>query len=102
MDLKDKLNLLWKFLFLSVFAYGVISVSCCASSCGDKQGCSTKQQCSLDKKCCLDRGASTSGSDWKPAVVGCGSNCKKGCCNKEKAAVVTKCGVNCQKPCCAK
>jgi hypothetical protein len=32
-ELKDKLNLLWKFLFLAVFTFGVISVTCCKKSC---------------------------------------------------------------------
>ena len=29
MDLKDKLNLVWKFAFLAVFTYGVMSMVCC-------------------------------------------------------------------------
>ena len=33
MDLKDKLNLVWKFLFLAVFTYAVISMTCCMKSC---------------------------------------------------------------------
>lgn len=33
LDLKDKLNLCWKFLFLAVFTYGVVSMTCCKSSC---------------------------------------------------------------------
>lgn len=33
LELKDKLNLLWKFLFLAVFTYGVISLTCCKKSC---------------------------------------------------------------------
>ena len=33
MELKDKLNLVWKFLFLAVFTYGVISMTCCKDSC---------------------------------------------------------------------
>ena len=42
MELKDKLNLLWKFLFLAVFTYGVISVTCCkksrSTSCAKQSG----------------------------------------------------------------
>ena len=45
MDTKDKLNLLWKFLFLAVFTYGVISVTCCSSSCA-KSSCATTKSCS--------------------------------------------------------
>ena len=29
MELKDKLNLIWKFSFLAVFTYAVISLTCC-------------------------------------------------------------------------
>ena len=32
MELKDKLNLIWKFLFLAVFTYGVICMTCCSNS----------------------------------------------------------------------
>jgi len=54
MDFKDKLNLLWKFLFLAVFAYGVFSVTCCSSS---ASSCSTalKAECVIPNcagKCC--------------------------------------------------
>ena len=57
LELKDKLNLLWKFLFLAVFTYGVISVTCC------KKGCSScyKQNQVIQKQCD-------------------GSNCTKPCC----------------------
>ena len=57
LELKDKLNLLWKFLFLAVFTYGVISVTCCkkgcSSSCGNKNVTIQKQ---------------------------CGANCVNPCC----------------------
>ena len=46
LELKDKLNLLWKFLFLAVFTYGVISVTCCKKSCSScKQGNVQASQC---------------------------------------------------------
>ena len=42
MELKDKLNLLWKYLFLAVFTYAVINLTCCSSNgsscCGNKTG----------------------------------------------------------------
>ena len=51
MDIKDKLNLAWKFLFLAVFTYGVLSLTCCSSnSC-----CKSEAQCSntaaVEKPC---------------------------------------------------
>ena len=60
MDTKDKLNLLWKFLFLAVFTYGVISVTCCSSSCGNNYA----------KSC----------SKASPIVKTCGADCVKACC----------------------
>ncbi len=57
MDFKDKLNLVWKFLFLAVFTYGVISITCCSSSCSQNQ---------------------TSA----PVVSKCGPDCVKACCAK--------------------
>ena len=62
MDLKDKLNLLWKFLFLAVFTYGVISLTCCRKSC---------------LGFCKNQRAQVS-TDKAP----CGSNCTKPCCKK--------------------
>ena len=42
LDLKDKLNLLWKFLFLAVFTYGVVMLTCCKSDCSSsKSNCSS-------------------------------------------------------------
>ena len=75
MELKDKLNLLWKFLFLAVFAYGVISLTCCRNSC---------------PSFCKNQSAQ---------VAPCGLNCTKSCCAKSDKA---PCGANCTKPCCAK
>ena len=63
MDTKDKLNLLWKFLFLAVFTYGVISVTCCSSSCA-KSSCTTAKSC----------------SKAAPVASKCGDNCVKACC----------------------
>tara|TARA_X000000368_G_scaffold417173_1_gene412842 strand:+ start:744 stop:911 length:168 start_codon:yes stop_codon:yes gene_type:complete len=54
MDLKDKLNLVWKFAFLAVFTYGVMMMACCSSSsCGSsksEQCCSTKVEKQCDSK----------------------------------------------------
>ena len=60
MDIKDKLNLAWKFLFLAVFTYVVMSLTCCSSSCGsDTSCCKTETQCSkstqVDKPCTKDK-----------------------------------------------
>ena len=40
MELKDKLNLIFKFTFLAVFTYAVITLTCCKSnsSCCSKSG----------------------------------------------------------------
>ena len=59
LDLKDKLNLLWKFLFLAVFTYGVISVTCCKKS---SSSCCKQGNVQIQKQC--------------------GSNCIKPCCAK--------------------
>ena len=61
MDIKDKLNLCWKFLFLAVFTYGVMSMTCCKSSCQSQGQCGSKNA---------------------PAKVACGVNCQKACCAK--------------------
>ena len=53
MDLKDKLNLVWKFTFLAVFTYGVMMMTCCSSSCDSsksQQCCSTKVAKQCDSK----------------------------------------------------
>ena len=66
MELKDKLNLLWKYLFLAVFTYAVINLTCCnkcTSGCGNQFG--QASPCGLNKQ--LDK---------KP----CGANCTKPCC----------------------
>ena len=63
MDIKDKLNLAWKFLFLAVFTYGVISLTCCSSSCGSSS-CNKNQTC----------------SKAAPVASKCGDKCVKACC----------------------
>ena len=58
MTLVEKLNLLWKFLFLAVFSYGAFSLTCCSKQASCKQSCQIEQ---LDKK-------------------GCAAGCTKKCC----------------------
>ena len=60
MDIKDKLNLTWKFLFLAVFTYGVISLTCCSSDCSsDSSCCKSETQCSkstsVEQPCTKDK-----------------------------------------------
>ncbi len=69
LELKDKLNLLWKFLFLAVFTYGVISVTCCKNSCASS--CDKQYESS---QCCKKGNAVTKKQ--------CGTNCIKPCCSK--------------------
>ena len=69
MDLKDKLNLIWKFAFLAVFTYAVISLTCC------KSNCSTS--------CCSKSGQTAPCQVSKQtAKQPCGVNCIKPCCAK--------------------
>ena len=70
LELKDKLNLLWKFLFLAVFTYGVISVTCCKKSCssGCKKGNIQASQCCKNADTIVKKQ--------------CGANCVKPCCAK--------------------
>ena len=68
MELKDKLNLLWKFLFLAVFTYGVISMTCCKKSCSTSCATKSEQVTPCGKQ--LDK---------QP----CGSNCAKPCCTNK-------------------
>ena len=67
MELKDKLNLLWKYLFLAVFTYAVINLTCCnnkgSSCCGNKS--EQVSPCGLNKQ---------------PTKQPCGANCNKPCC----------------------
>ena len=65
MELKDKLNLLWKFLFLAVFTYGVISVTCC------KKSYSTS---------CAKQSGQVSPCGKQLAKLPCGTDCIKPCC----------------------
>ena len=64
MDLKDKLNLIWKFAFLGVFTYGVMALACCSNSC--KSSCGQAKQCSQSA----------------PVAKQCGVDCTKACCAK--------------------
>ncbi len=50
----EKLNLLWKFLFLAVFTYGVVSLTCCAQSCTSQQQCCKTGQ-TAEKPCSLKK-----------------------------------------------
>ena len=63
MTLLEKLNLLWKFLFLAVFTYGVMSMTCCKKSCSASQQCNNKGYSQVEKKC--------------------GDNCTKECCKSK-------------------
>ncbi len=59
LELKDKLNLLWKFCFLAVFTYGVVCMTCCKKSCAttcskeniQKSQCCKSNAVALEKKC---------------------------------------------------
>ena len=62
MTLIEKLNLLWKFLFLAVFTYGVMSLTCCKQSCSSSQACCKAGNAQVEKQC--------------------GSGCVKACCKK--------------------
>lgn len=64
MDLKDKLNLVWKFSFLAIFSYAVFSMTCCSSS---SSSCGTESD-----QCCK--------TNITKSV--CGENCTKACCKK--------------------
>ena len=68
MELKDKLNLLWKFLFLAVFTYGVISVKCC------KKSCSTS---------CAKQSGQVTSCGKQNVKQSCGADCVKPCCAKK-------------------
>ena len=67
LELKDRLDLAIKFLFLLVFTYGVISLTTCMSNC--------KTQCSSASttQCCKAN---------VPIAKQCGVNCSKPCCSK--------------------
>mgnify|MGYP001216674586 CR=1 FL=1 len=57
MDLKDKLNLVWKYAFLAVFTYGVISLTCCSDNCSKSCDSDSAANCSsamVEGKCCKD------------------------------------------------
>jgi len=63
MTLVEKLNLLWKFLFLAVFSYGVISLTCCSKQTSCKRSCQTNQ---VDTKAQVDT---------KSCPIGCTKKC---------------------------
>lgn len=63
MDLKDKLNFIWKFTFLGVFTYAVIMMTCCSSNCSSSCDSSKTKQCSSTKM-----------------AKQCASDCSKQCC----------------------
>ena len=65
MELKDKLNLLWKFLFLVVFTYGVISVTCCKNS---------------RSTSCVKQSGQVSSCAKQNVKQACGADCVKACC----------------------
>jgi len=67
-ELKDKLNLLWKFLFLAVFTYGVISVTCC------KKSYSTS---------CAKQSGQVASCGKQNVKQACGADCVKPCCAKK-------------------
>ena len=67
MELKDKLNLLWKFLFLAVITYGVICMTCCKNS---------------SSNCCKSGQVAPCKLSNQPTKAPCGSNCAKPCCKK--------------------
>ncbi len=56
LELKDRLDLAFKFLFLIVFTYGVICLTTCKSSCNTKCSSPVVSQCcksnaSVEKPC---------------------------------------------------
>ena len=51
MTLFEKLNLLWKFLFLAVFTYGVVSLTCCEKSCSYSDKCAKSEYSQTGKDC---------------------------------------------------
>ena len=65
MELKDKLNLLWKFLFLAVFTYGVVSLTCCNRACSSS---------------CTKQSGQISPCGKQLAKQPCGADCVKPCC----------------------
>ena len=75
MTLFEKLNLLWKFLFLAVFTYGVFALTCCAS----QSGCSDQSSCS--KPCQLDQTPKKPCQLDQAPKAQCGAGCTKSCCS---------------------
>ena len=75
MELKDKLNLLWKFLFLAVFTYGVISVTCCKKS---RSTSCAKQSWQVSS--CAKQSGQVSSCAKQNVKQACGADCVKACC----------------------
>ena len=62
MSCKDKVDLVLKLVFVSVFTWGVMSAICCVKSCGSKTQCCKTGQVAPVKQCGVD--------------------CQKSCCKK--------------------
>ena len=67
LELKDKLDLLFKFLFLVIFTYAVVTFTCC------KQSCKTQCNTTNFSKCC---------NKSNVPIKQCCPNCSKPCCAK--------------------
>ena len=87
MSCKECTELILKIIFVAVFTYGVISVTCCQKGC--QSACiQSSQQVS---QCCKTQ-----------SISKCGANCTKPCCsNAVQPSSIKKCGANCTKPCCS-
>ena len=82
MELKEKLNLLWKYLLLALIAYAVFSVTCSINEC--KSHCK-KSGYSCDVKKCDKDGTGFKHGDMMMGEKPCGPNCKKpGCMHNKK------------------
>ena len=77
MDLKDKLTLLWKYLFLAVIAYGIFSITCGINQCRtnfiNTQHPYNFMSGESGTKC--DHRSMEKGDKMR-----CGPNCQKPCC----------------------
>ncbi len=93
MELKDKLDLLWKYLFLIVFTYAVFSITCKLSQCGTGyHGKAAAYGWEKGSKC--DK---TDVAD-KPCLK---EKAGPGCDKKNAYHDNKPCPPDCQKPCCA-
>ena len=82
MSLRDKLDLLIKFLFLCIFAYAVMQYSCMVSVKKSYWGCSTKSSWSCSK----NKGDSSPLSATSKSNQDSGVDCSKSCCSKAKCS----------------